>query len=361
MRTLVLGADTQSTNLGVRVLAEGSAALVQRVFGDCEVVYLNSGVSTAPSPVGSWKTLVKERMRRDRRLKRWFSEFDLVIDTRSGDSFTDIYGMPRLVTQTLLVSYAHAARVPVVMSPQTVGPFGSRRSRMLARHSMARAAVVLARDHASFGVASALGERDVMLTTDVVFALAVPEVPRSRDVVVNPSGLLWGENPHVDAARYRRELTGLCHALLAQGRRITLLAHVLDSPQPDNDVPAVESLVQSLGESGVEVAVPDSLQGAREVVASAQLVVGSRMHACLNALSCGTPAIPWAYSVKFAPLFFDLGWHWGVDLRDAGSFAKQTMAVIDQPDLKTAAQVVSAAHRRLEVAVDAMAARVARP
>jgi polysaccharide pyruvyl transferase WcaK-like protein len=38
------------------------------------------------------------------------------------------------------------------------------------------------------------------------------------------------------------------------------------------------------------------------------------MHACLNALSMGTPAIPWAYSRKFAPLMSDLGWDLSVDL-----------------------------------------------
>ena len=50
-------------------------------------------------------------------------------------------------------------------------------------------------------------------------------------------------------------------------------------------------------------------------------MIGSRMHACLNALSVGTPAIPLAYSRKFAPLLGDLGWAHVVDLRTQASDA----------------------------------------
>ena len=42
-----------------------------------------------------------------------------------------------------------------------------------------------------------------------------------------------------------------------------------------------------------------------------------RMDACLNSRSVGTPAIPLAYSRKFAPLLADLGWTRCVDLRNS--------------------------------------------
>jgi polysaccharide pyruvyl transferase WcaK-like protein len=41
------------------------------------------------------------------------------------------------------------------------------------------------------------------------------------------------------------------------------------------------------------------------------------MHACLNSLSVGTPAIPLAYSRKFAPLLADVGWEYVVSLAEA--------------------------------------------
>jgi polysaccharide pyruvyl transferase WcaK-like protein len=49
------------------------------------------------------------------------------------------------------------------------------------------------------------------------------------------------------------------------------------------------------------------------------------MHACLNALSVGTPAIPLAYSRKFEPLLDDLGWRATVDLRTSTDHVDDVM------------------------------------
>ena len=109
----------------------------------------------------------------------------------------------------------------------------------------------------------------------------------------------------------------IARGLLESGRRVGLLAHVLDSPVADNDVPAVRELAELLDDPGVEILVPTSLEDVRRMTASAALVVGSRMHACLNALSTGTPALPLAYSRKFQPLLAGLGWQHTIDLRDS--------------------------------------------
>ena len=56
---------------------------------------------------------------------------------RAGDSFADIYGRSRLLNQSVLAYLARSAGTPVVMGPQTIGPFSSRRGRALARWSHA--------------------------------------------------------------------------------------------------------------------------------------------------------------------------------------------------------------------------------
>ena len=57
------------------------------------------------------------------------------------------------------------------------------------------------------------------------------------------------------------------------------------------------------------------------------------MHACLNALSVGTPAIPLAYSRKFEPLLADLGWRSVVDLRTSDDAANAVAVLADRDDL----------------------------
>lgn len=337
MRALVLWADDRSPNLGVRALAHGTTALVRRAFPDAEVDVQNFGRGAAPVPIGGWRPLVREHVTGRHGLKDWLAGYDLVVDTRSGDSFADLYGLPRLVAMTALSDLAVRAKVPVVLGPQTIGPFGTRRGRAVARHVLRRASCVMVRDHQSAAGARALGREPDVATTDVVFALPVPAVPRDRDVLLNVSGLLWHPGPHVDAEHYQRVVDELCASLLAQGRRVTLLAHVLAGKGPDDDEPAVRALAER--HPDVDVVVPRDLEHVREVVASAQLVVGSRMHACLNALSVGTPAVPLAYSRKFAPLLADLGWDATVDLRTAADPVADVLRHADAIDATDAARV----------------------
>ena len=307
MKVLILWADQRSSNLGVRALAEGSGALVRRVWPDATTSFQSYGPGDAPMRVGDPKSLVREWATNRQGLRAWLKSFDLVVDTRAGDSFADIYGLRRLTTMSLLAEFARRCGVPVVLGPQTIGPFDTRRGTRIGSYTLKKATAVLARDSVSARHAFQLGRPVDVLATDVVFALDVPVMEKRFDVLLNVSGLLWRSDAHVDSAAYRSTVAEVYDGLTASGRTVALLAHVVHSDDADNDVPAIRAFVDDHA-AGAEIVTPTSLTDVRELIASAGLVIGSRMHACLNALSVGTPAIPLAYSRKFAPL---LGAIWG--------------------------------------------------
>jgi polysaccharide pyruvyl transferase WcaK-like protein len=225
---------------------------------------------------------------------------------------------------------------------------------MLARRSLARAGTIIARDPDSATYSAQLGHPVDVLTTDVVFALPSPVPGVSRDVILNISGLLWNPNPHVDFSAYRDTIRSLHNALVAADRTVTLLAHVLESDNPDNDVPAIREFV-SLHAPDAEVLIPTGLDDVRSAVLGASVVIASRMHACLNALSVGTPAIPLAYSRKFEPLLRDLGWEHTVDLRTDADPAAAVMKRLADPSLeRDVPEVVRRAHATLLLAEDAL-------
>ena len=60
--------------------------------------------------------------------------------------------------------------------------------------------------------------------------------------------------------------------LVADGRRVELLAHVLESKTPDNDVPAVREFAAQYAPE-VTVHVPQNLQEVRAAVAAADLAI----------------------------------------------------------------------------------------
>ena len=77
------------------------------------------------------------------------------------------------------------------------------------------------------------------------------------------------------------------------------------------------------------------------------------MHACLNAVSTGTPAIAIAYSRKFKPLFDEIGWPHVLQLGDPEQTARVVLETADDAGLATA---VLDAQRRGRQAISAIEA-----
>lgn len=329
LRVLLLRADSRSANLGVRVLAEGTAALVRQAWGPSTTVHLQNFDGGDTGQSFNKAAIAKDVFRKNGPIKSTLRKYDVVIDVCGGDSFTDSYGLKRLGLILYTQSASQKLRIPTMLSPQTIGPFTNRVARALASRSLKRMTMVLSRDKASEQYSASLGRPVDLSATDVVFALPAPTTPKTRDIVLNVSGLLWNENSHVDSTVYRASVHSLIAALQERGHPITFMPHVLDNPRSDNDVPIAVELAHQY-ETTTDLAVPTSLQDARSIVSSARLVIGSRMHACLNAISTGTPAIPWAYSRKFAPLLEDIGWDEVVDLRTDPDPVKITLDILDK-------------------------------
>jgi polysaccharide pyruvyl transferase WcaK-like protein len=255
-----------------------------------------------------------------------------VLDTGAGDSFSDIYGIKRLAQISMVTRAADAAGVETVLLPQTIGPFGSSLSRALARFRLRAAADVMVRDPQSAKALDRLGFPDYEVASDLVFLLPAPNSnpPKIIDVLLNVSGLLWTSSTLGDSNQYQSDIRRLIERLESNGRVVTLLPHVLENATEDNDLIAISALLD--WRPSLDVVIPTSLESVRETIASASLVIGSRMHACLNALSMGVPAIPWAYSRKFGPLLEAVGWSHVVDLRFAHDPVADTLRMMQLDD-----------------------------
>lgn len=355
-KVLVLWAEGTSTNLGVRVLGEGTRALAHAAWPGAEVEFQSYGSGSAPINIAGTRTLAREFVLNSRGGRTWLQSFDLVIDTGAGDSFADIYGLPRLRGRAAMALFVKALHVPYVLGPQTVGPFETPEGRRLGRFMLKAANLVLARDSESAEAARALGRPVDRVTSDVVFFLPQPERVVEHDVLLNVSGLLWTSDAHGSSERYRAVISEVIEGLRQRGREITLLPHVLESRFPDNDMPAIDEVART---HDLPIAQIGDLEDVRSHVGGASLVIGSRMHACLNALSVGTPALPLAYSRKFAPLMGDLGWEHVVDLNASTDPATELLRRLDEAgdDLAPQAQGVrEAARDRCEASVTALRA-----
>lgn len=340
-RALLLWADQTAANLGLRVLASGGRVLADRASGGClEVENQDFGPGESAVSFGT-RAILKDFGRRNGPIKRKLKDYDILLDTGAGDSFTDIYGLKRLAFIAYTHYQARRLRIPLILLPQTIGPFNSRIGRLIGRRSLRQAALVFARDPKSAAYSVELANRTVDATaTDMVFALEPAIADKTRDVIINVSGLLWFGDDHVDSGNYRRETVKLIKNCLSDDRKVALLAHVVRSPRGNDDIDAIDDLLSSHPDlaTRLERLVPDDLDQARNMLASSRVVIGARMHACLNALSQGVPAIPWAYSRKFAPLMQDLGWEHVIDFATCDDPVEATLSMLKLGDARLRAE-----------------------
>lgn len=105
-----------------------------------------------------------------------------------------------------------------------------------------------------------------------------------------------------------RHTIGRLHTeLLARGSHVTVPAQVLDSAHPDKNVPAIHEFSDSLPQAAL-IVIPRGLDDVPEVVASGAVVIGSRMHACLNMHSPLAPRrFPWPAHANLTHFFVAWG------------------------------------------------------
>ena len=248
---------------------------------------------------------------------------NLVLDIGAGDSFSDIYGARRFTKYMAAKANIHAAGCPLVLAPQTIGPFRAGWARRLAFASMARSAAIFTRDQTSIDILRREGfTGDVTLASDVALRLPFdPPAPRGDGPVrvgLNVSGLLMnGGYTGANMFGLRADYPALMRRIAAEfvGRadcELHLVAHVISERMPvEDDFRAAQTLAEETG----AVLAPrfTSPSEAKSYIAGLDFFMGARMHACIAAMSAGVPVVPVAYSRKFAGLFGALGYDHTVD------------------------------------------------
>lgn len=299
-------------------------------------------------------------------LHRTIDRCDLFFDIGAGDSFSDIYGWRRFGLIVASKWFA-ARRAPLVMSPQTIGPFATARSRIAATRIMKKTRTVYARDEKSLAVLNDMGLGDrARLTTDVAFALpyARPADKGARDlngrvrVGLNVSALLYRRDIAagdriVMTVDYPKLIDAVIARLTADPRvELHLVPHVLAIGMEHEDDYAV---AETLKARYPMLVLPPRFAGpsaAKSYVADLDLLIGSRMHATIAALSSNTAVLPFGYSRKFSGLFGSLGYPVVGDLtaQDEGALlGLLDAAMADLPGLTAeSVKANSEAQRRLD-------------
>ncbi len=264
------------------------------------------------------------------------SEADIAVAVSGGDSFSDIYGLNRFFYVTLPQLLIIIMGNRLILLPQTIGPFKGGLSQAIAKFIMHYAEIIYSRDIEGTYEAKSLlklneNNSKVRFCHDMGFVVE-PHRPKPIDLIdvnenvlvsagrpligLNVSGLLllggYSKNNMFNLkVDYQTLIESIIkHLIEAHQANVLLVPHVFGS-QEESDSFAVSEIYKNLKDK-----YPNRLFCVRGlydqneikyIIGRCDFFIGSRMHACIGALSQAIPAIGVSYSKKFIGVFESIG------------------------------------------------------
>lgn len=369
-KVCVIGASLATDNMGVNALAMGTFRCILHTYPDAQVSLFDYGRQPAvydirvegrhwPLPLVNIRFSKKPWHRNHivyllamallakllpgRLRRRWLMgnpsirhllEADVIAAISGGDSFSDIYGYGRLFYMSLPLVLVLLLGKDLLLLPQTLGPFKSAIAKWVARYIMSRARLVYSRDPEGVRQAQALlganRASQIRFSHDVGFVLEpVPPQDDATDALfrreaslplvgVNVSGLLYiggysKKNMFGLRVDYPQFVDELIRFLIEDHKAVVLLVpHVYGEVQgSESDTLACRQVYQRLRERyGSRLRLIEARYSEGEIkslIGRCDYFIGSRMHACIAAVSQGVPAISVAYSDKFVGVMETVG------------------------------------------------------
>ena len=251
---------------------------------------------------------------------RQYKKCNFIIDMSGGDSFSDIYGLKRMIRESFYKLIAINNNIPLILGPQTYGPYNKKISKILARKIIKNATLVFSRDKKSSDLIYDLAKIRPIDTTDLAFRLPYEkkEKTKEKSIGINISALMWnegfnGKNQFELKVDYKKYINDLILNIKQRGEyKIYLISHVNASGIED-DYKLCEELAKKYD---IYVAPKfETPMEAKSFISTLHLLIGSRMHATIAAFSSGVPTISLAYSKKFEGLYNSIGYNYYIDAK----------------------------------------------
>ncbi|MRM91198.1 polysaccharide pyruvyl transferase family protein [Faecalicatena contorta] len=352
MKVILLGFEFESSNKGCEALSYSVMSLLDSMdeLKPLEIININIHDS-----IGEFQTLYPNikftniRMRTKRisfwkQLKKEMSNAVAVLDITHGDSFTDIYGKSWFANTTAVKTFVAYSKVPLILMPQTYGPFKNSWAKVWAENVIKKASKVYTRDNISKKYLDELGIRNnVENTIDLAFMLPYKkkEIPSSKKRIgFNVSGLLWDDSEKNNRFELKVDYIQYCEEVLAEllqdkNNEVHLIPHVLCDPREgeeffENDSKAIRKLMFRFP----ECIFPNDFITALDVknyICNMDILIAPRMHASIAAFSSGVPVLPFAYSRKFDGVYGDMNYNHVIYAKReyTGSAIKMTLEAVN--------------------------------
>jgi polysaccharide pyruvyl transferase WcaK-like protein len=251
-------------------------------------------------------TLTRLIPRRVRRLSRLVSntEVQAVLDA-SGLAYTDHFGPSASEYMAEESQIWKKEGKKVVLLPQAFGPFENPQTKKAILQILANVDLVFARDRVSYDHLTGLGgcTSHIKIAPDFT-NLVKGRIPKYFDSAspqpcIIPNYKMMDKTPEDVRSRYLLSLARCAEYLLQKGEEPFVLVH-----ETATDQELARQLQAELGRSIKIMVEPDPLY-IKGILGNCSMVISSRFHGLVSALSQGVPSLGTGWSHKYQLLFED--------------------------------------------------------
>ncbi|PBC77879.1 colanic acid/amylovoran biosynthesis protein [Streptomyces sp. TLI_235] len=298
-----------------RWVADGEVSLLRRVLRKLLVAPLAVLALLLPRPAG--RTLLRLLPAEARREADAVSRADLVVSMGGGylNARPGLNGHQNVFFVLLPAFLAQRAGVPVVFAPQSFGPFPARLQRRLVRRALRRSPLVLAREALSAAILEECGlpADRIGRAVDSGFAYAPEAQPdwRARldtdpgQPLVGLTARRWLEPAAQDG--YERALAEVVDRIQAAGHRVVLIPQVSTGYLGDDDILVERRIAAHCTTPPLQLDERVDYRELRSLYGECSLLVGTRFHSVIFALTSGVPCVAIGYEHKTAGIMAELG------------------------------------------------------
>lgn len=331
-----LGMGLDSANRGVNALCIGATEVVKNSYNIEEIVLISFRKASGPieytlnTSQGNVKIINKFFTKKDLLFSLkdvvFFKLFgkqpssllakeiflsDIIFDLNEGDSFSDIYGLHRILRHFLDSFLAVSFKKDLVFLPQTIGPFDSFIGKKLGLYILNRLKKLYIRDDKAIKL---LSENNIQFTQTIDLAVYMTpkklniEIPKNS-IMININGLMYFNNYESLKNQfewYKKMLLEIVKYFQSINKHIVFVPHTYDAITPidEDDLKAIKDFVDSNKLKNITIIDKNyDVQELKFIISHAELFLGSRMHSCIAGLSTSVPTIGLAYSYKFKGTF----------------------------------------------------------
>lgn len=230
-----------------------------------------------------------------------------------GDGFSDIYSTETFISRLHETNIAMKCNIPVIILPQTIGPFKEESNRVIANRILQYATRIYVRDDKFIKELNSMG-----LKYEMTKDLSAYMKPQPFDIDIEPnavglnvSGLTYSNTFRTlsgQFASYPYLINAIIRYFQSQNVPIYLIPHSYNYNHPEesnDDLVAIRDLYAKLEDTtNVHVVDRDMISPqVKYVISQMSFFIGTRMHANFAAIYTKVPLFGLAYSYKFQGAF----------------------------------------------------------